>query len=181
MPRTRPRESPPGTKAKTEGETAAVGTTQPKPMTEEQLADVLEAETEIEGRPTLDPSSVAGLTARAEGVGAITGTWRSGATVTAMWSINETPQRVVLHPGLRLAKDLQRPRRCVQSLGHPRRPRSPDGPPDQFPRGSGRHGLRDLLLVIRCGGREAVDVGFASPDGDERLEPVDRFALPTGA
>jgi hypothetical protein len=89
MPRTRPRETPPGTRAKTEGETAAVGTTEPKPMTEEQLADVLEAETEIEGRPTLDPSSVAGVTAGAEAVGAVTGTWRSGATVTAMWSINE--------------------------------------------------------------------------------------------
>ncbi len=99
MPRTRPRESPPGTKAKTEGETAAVGTTQPKPMTEEQLADVLEAETEIEGRPTLDPSSVAGMTARAEGVGAITGTWRSGATVTAMWSINEVRNAWFYTPG----------------------------------------------------------------------------------
>jgi hypothetical protein len=87
MPRARPRETPPGTKAKAEGEAAGVGTTQPKPITDERLADVLEAEAEIEGRPTLDPTSIAGI--QAEAIGAVTGTWRTGTTVTALWSINE--------------------------------------------------------------------------------------------
>lgn len=56
-------------------------------MTDETLVDVLEAEAEIEGRPTLQPSSVAGL--EAEAVTAVTGTWQTGKVVTALWSINE--------------------------------------------------------------------------------------------
>jgi hypothetical protein len=87
MPRARPRETPPAAKAKAEGEAVAVWTTEPKPITDERLADVLEAEAEIEGRPTLDPTSIAGVQAAA--VGAVTGTWRTGVTVTALWSINE--------------------------------------------------------------------------------------------
>jgi hypothetical protein len=87
MPRTRPRETPPAAKTKTDGEAAVAGTTEPKPITEERLADVMEAEAEVEGRPTLDPSSVAGI--QAEAVAAVTGTWQTGKTVTAMWSINE--------------------------------------------------------------------------------------------
>jgi hypothetical protein len=88
MPRTRPKETPPAAKAKTEREaTGSVGTTEPKPITDETLVDVLEAEAEIEGRPTLDPSSIAGV--QAEAVAAVTGTWRTGMTVTALWSINE--------------------------------------------------------------------------------------------
>lgn len=99
MPRTRPTETPPGTRAKTtKGEAAvagttgaagAAGTTEPKPITQEQLADVLEAEAEIEGRPTLDPTSVAGGVTQTEAVAAVTGTWQTGVTVTALWSINE--------------------------------------------------------------------------------------------
>lgn len=108
MPRTRPTETPPGTRAKTtKGQAAAAGTTgtagtsSPKPITDDQLADVLEAEAEIEGRPTLDPSSVAGgVTAQTEAVAAITGTWRSGATVTALWSINEVRNAWFHAPGI---------------------------------------------------------------------------------
>src|SRR5919106_590430 len=96
MPRARPRETPPGTKAKTEGEAAAVGTTEPKPMTDERLAGVLGAE--IEGRPTLDPTSVAGV--QAEAVAGVTGTWRTGVTVTALWSINEIRNAWMHVPGL---------------------------------------------------------------------------------
>lgn len=87
MPRARPRETPPAAKAKAGDTAAAAGTTEPKPMTDETLVDVLEAEAEIEGRPTLEPSSVAGI--QAEAVTAVTGTWQTGKTVTALWSINE--------------------------------------------------------------------------------------------
>jgi hypothetical protein len=96
MPRTRPTETPPATRGKTTKRgattaetTGAAGTTQPKPITGEQLADVLEAEAEIEGRPTLDPTSVTGGAAQAQAVAAVTGTWQTGVTVTALWSINE--------------------------------------------------------------------------------------------
>jgi hypothetical protein len=87
--RTKPRETPPGAKAASESASTSAGTTEPKPLTEERLADVLEAEAEIEGRPKLDPSSVSGVGVQEEAVGAVTGTWQTGVTVTATWSINE--------------------------------------------------------------------------------------------
>jgi hypothetical protein len=83
--RTKPSSSPPGAKTSTEADT--IGTTEPKPLTDEQLTDVLEPE--AEGRPTLDPASAGGVAAAAEAAGAVTATWRTGVTITALWSINE--------------------------------------------------------------------------------------------
>jgi hypothetical protein len=64
-----------------------VGTTKPKAPTNEQLAATL-APGAATGQPVLLPPGVEGQAAVA--ADAVTGTWRSGVTVTALWSINET-------------------------------------------------------------------------------------------
>ena len=88
MARTTPTKAPPKARAE-DSSSVAVGTTEPELLTEETLAEALEAEAEAQGRPTLDPTSTGGATVQAEAIGAVTGTWQTGKTVTALWSINE--------------------------------------------------------------------------------------------
>jgi hypothetical protein len=88
MARTTPTKAPPRAKAGNGASTGAAGTTEPELLTDETLAEVLEADAEASGRPTLDPT-VAGEGAQAAAVAAVTGTWRTNQTVTALWSINE--------------------------------------------------------------------------------------------
>jgi hypothetical protein len=91
MARTTPTKAPPRAKAGNGASIGEVGTTEPELLTEETLAEVLEAEADAQGRPTLDPTIAggAGAAAQAGAVAAVTGTWRTGMTVTALWSINE--------------------------------------------------------------------------------------------
>jgi hypothetical protein len=68
----------------------AVGASEPKPLTDEQLRAMVEGGgSDAVSGPVLAPPGTAAAAAEA-GVGAVTGTWRSGMTVSAMWSINET-------------------------------------------------------------------------------------------
>jgi hypothetical protein len=69
--------------------TGSVGLTEPKPLTEEQLA--VSVATAVEARPRLIPPTVEGAAAGValEEVTAVGATWRSGVTVSALWSINE--------------------------------------------------------------------------------------------
>ena len=87
MARTQPTKAPP--RAKDGVSATDVGTTEPELLSDETLAEVQEAEAEAQGRPALDPTGAGGAAAQAEAVGAITGTWQTGKTVTALWSINE--------------------------------------------------------------------------------------------
>jgi hypothetical protein len=64
-----------------------VGTTEPKPPTDEQLAVSL-AQAATVAEPMQLPPGAPGAAAAAAAA-AVTGTWRSGVTVTALWSINE--------------------------------------------------------------------------------------------
>jgi hypothetical protein len=91
MARTTPTKAPPRAKAGNGASIGEVGTTEPELLTEETLAEVLEAEADAQGRPTLDPTIAgsAGAAAQAGAVAAVTGTWRTGMTVTGLWSINE--------------------------------------------------------------------------------------------
>ncbi len=82
--RTTPTIAPPGSRFAGAG--AEVGTTEPKSPTEAQLASSV-SPTVTNGKPTMLPSQVAAAEVAAEA--AITATWRSGVTVTALWSINE--------------------------------------------------------------------------------------------
>lgn len=69
---------------------AEAGVSEPAPITDEQLRAMVEGTgtaTAAAG-PTLAPPGTDA--AATQEVGAVTGTWRSGMTVTAMWSINET-------------------------------------------------------------------------------------------
>ena len=88
MARATPTKAPPKARAE-DSSSVAVGTTEPELLTEETLAEALEAEAEAQGRPTLDPTSKGGAAVQAEAIGAVTGTWQTGKTVTALWSINE--------------------------------------------------------------------------------------------
>lgn len=88
MARTRtttPARTPPADGAG-KGSTEA-GTTQPKAPTDAQFAASL-APTGATAEPTQLPPGVPGAAAAAADPG-VTGTWRSGVTVTALWSINE--------------------------------------------------------------------------------------------
>jgi hypothetical protein len=64
-----------------------VGTTEPKPPTDEQLAASLGQAAAV-AEPTQLPPGLPGAEAAAAAAAA-TATWRSGVTVTALWSINE--------------------------------------------------------------------------------------------
>jgi len=67
-----------------------VGASEPKPITDEQLRAMVEGGgSDAVSGPVLAPPGTVAAAAEA-GVGAVTGTWRSGMTVSAMWSINET-------------------------------------------------------------------------------------------
>jgi hypothetical protein len=67
--------------------TSQAGMTEPKPPTDAQLAASL-AQTGAGAEPTQLPPGVAGAEAVAAAT-AVTGTWQTGITVTALWSINE--------------------------------------------------------------------------------------------
>ncbi len=96
MPNTQPKGepaiSPPSSAASSGSSEQSVGTTEPKPITDEQLHAMLGTSAGTAGSaPMLKPPGTTGAEtiAQAIGAGAVTGTWRSGVTVTAMWSINE--------------------------------------------------------------------------------------------
>jgi hypothetical protein len=100
-PKGEPAISPPG--ASTEGPVAEQpGTTEPSPITDEQFHAMMGSGTAAaESAPQLMPPEVAGARGAgartlAQAAGAITGTWRSGVTVSAMWSINE-PRNAWMH------------------------------------------------------------------------------------
>jgi hypothetical protein len=76
-----------------------VGTTKPKPPTDQQLKATL-APAAATGQPALLPPGVDPGVAAGAAVGAVTGTWRSGVTVTALWSINETRNAWMYVPSL---------------------------------------------------------------------------------
>jgi hypothetical protein len=80
----RPTMSPPG--SETGQATGSVGLTEPKQLTNEQLADSVEAA--VGAGPTLAPPGPAGAVA-AEAAAGIKATWQTGVIVTALWSINE--------------------------------------------------------------------------------------------
>jgi hypothetical protein len=66
-----------------------IGLSEPLPITTEQLRAMVEGTgTAVTAGPTLTPPGTEGATTDAA-AGGVTGTWRSGMTVTAMWSINE--------------------------------------------------------------------------------------------
>ena len=90
QPKGEPTISPPSSATKGETSEQAVGTTEPKPITDEQLHAMMGAAAGTAGSaPTLMPPGTTGAEAFAQSAGAVTGTWRSGVTVTALWSINE--------------------------------------------------------------------------------------------
>lgn len=66
-----------------------VGASEPRPITDEQLRVMVEGGGSVATGPVLAPPGLAAAAAEAD-AGAVTGTWRSGMTVSAMWSINET-------------------------------------------------------------------------------------------
>lgn len=67
-----------------------IGLSEPEPITTEQLRAMVEGTGgSVTAGPTLSPPGTEGATTEVAAGGA-TGTWRSGMTVTAMWSINET-------------------------------------------------------------------------------------------
>ena len=101
MPNTQPKGepaiSPPSSATSGGNSEQAVGTTEPKPITDEQLHEMMGASSGTAGSaPTLVPPGTMGAEAAAETIGAVTGTWRSGVTVTALWSINE-PRNAWMH------------------------------------------------------------------------------------
>jgi len=69
---------------------AEVGTSRPEELTDDQLRAMVSgtAATAV-GRPTLMPPGAARATG-AKAAGAVTATWRSGVTITALWTIDET-------------------------------------------------------------------------------------------
>ncbi len=70
----------------------APGLSEPQPITDDQLRAFIEGgDAAGAGGPTLNPPGIEAEAGAADtAAGAVTGTWRSGMTVTAMWSINET-------------------------------------------------------------------------------------------
>lgn len=78
-------------------EAGAVGLTEPEPLTRGQLAGA--SEVAVESRPSLAPPGGAQALA-VEGISGVTGTWRSGVTVTALWSINEIRNAWMLVAGV---------------------------------------------------------------------------------
>jgi hypothetical protein len=95
MPKTNtknaPTEAPPDVdlrSAETGG--GAVGTTEPKPLTEDQMAKTAGPPSVAETGPSLmPPGNGHGAALGAEAATGITATWRAGLTVTALWSTNE--------------------------------------------------------------------------------------------
>lgn len=77
---------PPNSEA--QGESTAVGLSEPKPLTDSELV-MAGAAAATEASPTMLPPGAEGA-AIGEAITAVTGTWRTGVTVTALWSINET-------------------------------------------------------------------------------------------
>ena len=76
------------------------GLSEPLPITDEQLRAMVEGTgSAASAAPTLSPPGTEGSTADAA-AGGITGTWRSGMTVTALWSINEARNAWMHVPGL---------------------------------------------------------------------------------
>jgi hypothetical protein len=70
--------------------TADAGLTEPAPISDEQLRAMVEGTgTATLAGPVLSPPGT-DAAASTDAVAGVTGTWRSGMTVTAMWSINET-------------------------------------------------------------------------------------------
>jgi hypothetical protein len=84
-------------RATSEG-SSEVGMTEPKMPTSEQLAASL-AQTGATAEPTQLPPGVEGAAA-AEVDSGVTGTWRNGVTVTALWSINEVRNAWMLVQGV---------------------------------------------------------------------------------
>jgi hypothetical protein len=98
MTRTRRQPSMEPPEAAVGARNGGVGTTKPKPPTDQQLkATLAPAAT---GQPALLPPGVDPGAAAGAAVGAVTGTWRSGVTVTALWSINETRNAWMYVPSL---------------------------------------------------------------------------------
>ena len=83
--RTSPSKTPPAAAAGRAS--SGAGMTEPKPPTDAQLAASL-AQTGAAAEPTQLPPDVAGAEAVTAAAG-VTGTWSTGVTVTALWSINE--------------------------------------------------------------------------------------------
>jgi hypothetical protein len=77
---------------------SGVGLTEPKMPTGEQLAASL-AQTGATAEPTQLPPGVEGAAAAVADAG-VTGTWHSGVTVTALWSINEIRNAWMLVPAV---------------------------------------------------------------------------------
>ncbi len=84
-----PNQAPPRTNGEAVAMTGgAAGTSAPASVSESDLLEALAPA--IEGKPTVEPPQITeAAEAAAEGVEAVTATWRANQTVTALWSINE--------------------------------------------------------------------------------------------
>jgi len=91
MARTTPTKAPPETAADGVTTAEAAGTTAPELTSEEVVAESIDAGGGLQGRPLLEPAALTAAVAgtQAEAAAAVTGTWRTGVTVNALWSINE--------------------------------------------------------------------------------------------
>jgi hypothetical protein len=85
-----PTEAPPEVDLRSEeAAKGAVGTTEPEPLTGAQLAEATGPPSVAEAAPRLRPPGNGHGAVAAEAITGVTATWRTGVTVTALWSINE--------------------------------------------------------------------------------------------
>jgi hypothetical protein len=82
-----------------EGGSAAVGTSEPKRVTDALIESFMQTQTSTT-EPKLHPPGTLAASAAVEAAGGVTGTWRSGGLVTGMWSINETRNAWMLIDGV---------------------------------------------------------------------------------
>lgn len=85
-----PSEAPPDVDLRTEADAAAtVGTSEPKPLTDQQLEETVGPPSVAETGPKLSPPGNGEGVVTAEAVTGVAATWRTGVMVSALWSINE--------------------------------------------------------------------------------------------
>jgi hypothetical protein len=91
-----PTMTPPTADAGSSGSSGAAGTAEPS-LRPEDVSTATPA-AGPEARPTLGPP--AGVGAAGDAVGAVTATWRTGVTVTALWSINQPRNAFMFVPNV---------------------------------------------------------------------------------
>jgi hypothetical protein len=96
-----PSKAPPDVDLRSEADVGGtVGTSEPKPLTDQQLAETVGPPSVAEAGPQLSPPGNGAGAVTAEAMTGIGATWRTSVTVTALWSINEIRNAWVYLTGL---------------------------------------------------------------------------------